>query len=220
MHSSSSRAPARKTRKRGFTLIELLVVIAIISILASILFPVFARARENARRASCQSNLKQIGLGIQQYTQDFDEKYPLLQETSALGSGITYVTAIQPYVKSSQLFICPSAPQTETTTDQSTTSTDYIWSVTTPTYQSAAKASYGMNSLMTTETGMSMSAVEKPAEVPMTFDASWYEAASLSPSLGAVRDSARHFDGVNIGYADGHVKWLSENRFDDGSMFP
>ena len=60
--------------KRGFTLIELLVVIAIIAILAAILFPVFARARENARRASCQSNLKQIGLGIFQYTQDYDEK--------------------------------------------------------------------------------------------------------------------------------------------------
>src|SRR5690606_29481911 len=66
-------APYRIT---GFTLIELLVVIAIIAILASILFPVFARARENARRASCLSNLKQIGLGIIQYTQDYDERYP------------------------------------------------------------------------------------------------------------------------------------------------
>src|SRR5690606_6779733 len=62
--------------KRGFTLIELLVVIAIIAILAAILFPVFARARENARRASCQSNLKQIGLGLMQYTQDYDERLP------------------------------------------------------------------------------------------------------------------------------------------------
>lgn len=62
--------------KKGFTLIELLVVIAIIAILAAILFPVFARARENARRASCQSNLKQIGLGILQYAQDYDERYP------------------------------------------------------------------------------------------------------------------------------------------------
>ncbi|MBC8104296.1 MAG: DUF1559 domain-containing protein, partial [Cytophagales bacterium] len=64
----------RKSSRAGFTLIELLVVIAIIAILAAILFPVFARARENARRASCQSNLKQIGLGLIQYSQDYDEK--------------------------------------------------------------------------------------------------------------------------------------------------
>src|SRR5690606_14073104 len=63
-------------QKRGFTLIELLVVIAIIAILAAILFPVFARARENARRTSCLSNLKQIGLGVMQYVQDYDEMYP------------------------------------------------------------------------------------------------------------------------------------------------
>ena len=69
----------RKPRTRtgqAFTLIELLVVIAIIAILAAILFPVFARARENARRASCQSNMKQIGLGLMQYVQDYDETYP------------------------------------------------------------------------------------------------------------------------------------------------
>ena len=68
--------PDQKHR-RGFTLIELLVVIAIISLLAAILFPVFSRARENARRSSCLSNLKQIGLGMMQYTQDYDERYPM-----------------------------------------------------------------------------------------------------------------------------------------------
>src|SRR4028119_422853 len=66
----------RKQYRAGFTLIELLVVIAIIAILAAILFPVFARARENARRASCQSNLKQLGLAFAQYTQDYDEMLP------------------------------------------------------------------------------------------------------------------------------------------------
>jgi prepilin-type N-terminal cleavage/methylation domain-containing protein/prepilin-type processing-associated H-X9-DG protein len=98
--------------KRGFTLIELLVVIAIIAILAAILFPVFARARENARRASCQSNMKQMGLGIMQYVQDYDERYPAwarsLNNPSANTSEILWMKQIQPYVQSTQLFKCPS----------------------------------------------------------------------------------------------------------------
>ncbi|RYX82561.1 DUF1559 domain-containing protein [bacterium] len=115
----------KSTRRLAFTLIELLVVIAIIAILAAILFPVFARARENARRASCQSNLKQIGLGVMQYIQDYDEKYPIwdLQNNTSPDAYIpggqngyydgywTYGNwryYIQPYVKSTQLFTCPS----------------------------------------------------------------------------------------------------------------
>ena len=100
--------------KTAFTLIELLVVIAIIAILASILFPVFARARENARRSSCQSNLKQIGLGIMQYTQDYDENLP---PAYMKGGGLalawdnlaaTYF-GVQVKAKGSpQLFQCPS----------------------------------------------------------------------------------------------------------------
>ncbi len=99
----------KSVTKRGFTLIELLVVIAIIAILAAILFPVFARARENARRASCQSNLKQIGLGVMQYTQDYDERYPMRQyNNSAIGIANSWRRTTYPYTKSSQLFSCPS----------------------------------------------------------------------------------------------------------------
>lgn len=76
MRKTQTACDLEREQKTGFTLMELLVVIAIISILAAILFPVFARARENARRSSCMSNLKQIGLGIMQYTQDNDERYP------------------------------------------------------------------------------------------------------------------------------------------------
>jgi prepilin-type N-terminal cleavage/methylation domain-containing protein/prepilin-type processing-associated H-X9-DG protein len=98
------------TRRTGFTLIELLVVIAIIAILASILFPVFARARENARRSSCQSNLKQIGLGLMQYTQDYDEKLPYTAIANpAKTDGIdTWMDMTYPYVKSLQIYFCPS----------------------------------------------------------------------------------------------------------------
>jgi prepilin-type N-terminal cleavage/methylation domain-containing protein/prepilin-type processing-associated H-X9-DG protein len=107
---STENGATRFRRARGFTLIELLVVIAIIAILAAILFPVFARARENARRASCQSNLKQIGLGIAQYTQDYDEKMPAYARVTT--PELSWQAAIQPYVKSSQLFSCPSNTDT------------------------------------------------------------------------------------------------------------
>ena len=96
----------RPQRATAFTLIELLVVIAIIAILAAILFPVFGRARENARRASCQSNLKQIGLGVIQYTQDYDGVLP----PSELDN-IYWPRLVQPYIKSTQVFACPSGEQ-------------------------------------------------------------------------------------------------------------
>jgi len=96
---------------RAFTLIELLVVIAIISILASILFPVFARAREQARKASCQSNLKQIGIAMMMYTQDYDEKYPFAANGGATGGKSNrWYDVVNPYVKSKQqVWICPTA---------------------------------------------------------------------------------------------------------------
>lgn len=104
-----------KTRS-AFTLIELLVVIAIIAILAAILFPVFARARENARRSSCQSNLKQIGLGFEQYKNDYDQYYPGVG-AGAVGATVFWPSLIQPYIKSTQIFVCPSASEGKFTAD-------------------------------------------------------------------------------------------------------
>src|SRR3954471_5875817 len=105
MSTTSSR-----TRSSAFTLIELLVVIAIIAILAAILFPVFGRARENARRSSCQSNNKQIMLGFKQYSQDYDELFPAYNSSGPVTtpSSQGFINAVQPYLKSLQIFQCPS----------------------------------------------------------------------------------------------------------------
>jgi len=100
-------ASAPRTRSRAFTLIELLVVIAIIAILAAILFPVFAQAREKARQTACLSNMKQIGIGLIMYAIDYDEQYP----PSQLGAGtdlVSWPQMMQPYIKNEQVFVCPS----------------------------------------------------------------------------------------------------------------
>jgi prepilin-type N-terminal cleavage/methylation domain-containing protein/prepilin-type processing-associated H-X9-DG protein len=96
--------------RRGFTLIELLVVIAIIAILASILFPVFARAREKARETSCRSNLKQIGLALHMYASDYDDLLPIADDSpgSAPVCGVALPDVINPYVKNKQVHRCPS----------------------------------------------------------------------------------------------------------------
>lgn len=117
---------------RGFTLIELLVVIAIIAILAAILFPVFAKAREKARQISCLSNTKQIGLGIMQYTQDNDEKLPWRQNNGMGDPTGDWEDVIYPYVKSAGVYSCPSNPSNQ--------QTSYSWSATIP-----IMASYAVN---------------------------------------------------------------------------
>src|SRR5215211_1501956 len=105
----------RRTKHRGFTLIELLVVIAIIAILAAILFPVFAQAREKARSTTCLSNCKQIGLAFQMYAQDYDNTYTW--QGKAMGDDVgdygkpgakpNWIMELQPYAKNHKMFVCP-----------------------------------------------------------------------------------------------------------------
>jgi prepilin-type N-terminal cleavage/methylation domain-containing protein/prepilin-type processing-associated H-X9-DG protein len=218
-----------KSNRKAFTLIELLVVIAIIAILAAILFPVFARARENARRTSCLSNLKQIGLGIMQYTQDYDEKFPVaavcgpqLLETGVVSTGTTCSTGyyhlwwheIYSYVKSTQVFICPS---TNATWTGGYTPSQYV---------------YGMNQ---NDSGLALAAIPQVAITPMVADSTYYltnayntcqgasapdsTAVCVSYSNGKNADppDPRHLDTFNMLFADGHAKsqrasdWITGN---------
>jgi len=205
--------------KKGFTLIELLVVIAIIAILAAILFPVFARARENARRASCQSNLKQIGLGVMQYTQDYDEKYPIVEfyPRSTPGKFATNYTlwaeVLDPYIKSTQIWYCPS--NTDTNTPKAVADVAY----------SGAKMSYGAASDLGTGYAFSMYPGNGPsnlaqfnnsAETIMIADRKSKPAgygyfvgpSTIGGSSTYGTESDIHLEGGNYAFADGHVKWL------------
>ena len=203
-----------KTTKSGFTLIELLVVIAIIAILAAILFPVFGRARENARRSSCQSNLKQIGLGILQYTQDYDERFC----PQDLTNGTTFAYVLQPYVKSRQIFVCPSASGDEKDPNVFTYNDgkDHNWASKAPdgiTYV----GSYGMSSALSGLIPISLAEVNKAAEVAMFFDAAHPNTAGIIGNA-QVENSSRHFDGFDFCYVDGHTKFFLKKK-PEGNMF-
>jgi prepilin-type N-terminal cleavage/methylation domain-containing protein/prepilin-type processing-associated H-X9-DG protein len=198
---------------KGFTLIELLVVIAIIAILASILFPVFARARENARRTSCLSNTKQLGLGFMQYTQDYDEKYPIIgygpdsSNDHVIfpngGSGPNnWILRVYPYVKSAQIFACPS-----------NTIEPWKGAPTAPT--SVAGTSYGANSALLTNSLVPtpISAVQKASETVLLADSAGTAPYMLYQAYAATRYvSDRHMDGANFAFADGHAKWKKMSR--------
>ena len=210
MNLSTARKTNSSRGKTAFTLIELLVVIAIIAILAAILFPAFARARENARRSSCQSNLKQISLGIKQYTQDYDERFPNIPTTvPADGSAPGWAYAVQPYLKSEQIFQCPS-DTTSAPTPVAPAVNDLITRA-----GLAGFSDYYINFNLAGSgadgPGISEAAIEYSSNTVMngegTSGSANFNRAS-NPSTG----QARHLEGANYSFVDGHVKWLRPEK--------
>ncbi|HHX39440.1 MAG TPA: DUF1559 domain-containing protein [Armatimonadetes bacterium] len=236
------RRSVLRPQGHGFTLIELLVVIAIIAILAAILFPVFARARENARKAACQSNLKQIGNALMMYVQDYDETLPIV--TTAISGGYRVgdpdapccskawhqnrsttnpapaptmvhngfvAHRLEPYVKNTQVWRCPSMPGTPSITGDSTS---YLCSL-------AISQRYSAATLLLE--GASLAAIKpSPSEVPIFQDAvAWYESgtqANLYRGNWLVTGwTSPHGTGggspTNVAFLDGHVKALPIHRW-------
>ena len=219
----------KKRAQRGFTLIELLVVIAIIAILAAILFPVFARARENARRASCQSNLKQSALGMMMYTQDYDERMPYGWSGYSLylsgSSPYAWADSLQPYLKSTQVLQCPSESNSPNTTAGYNGATptpvragysDYFMNIAAQNISDAAFNAPSLTILLGDgDNGNSNNNFDGCSANPANQDyAPFGSACSTAQSyivdpytLGAPAPG-RHLDGANYAFADGHVKWL------------
>lgn len=231
----SSNPNTFKKSRQGFTLIELLVVIAIIAILAAILFPVFARARENARRSSCQSNMKQIGLGMLQYVQDYDEKF-MLGEAKRFdiqpGVPSSFDLVIQPYTKSMQVFVCPSDTRSQ------------VQGGALGTYGTNLRRSYAMaeylapnNSGTDSGNGLALAQINQPALTLMaterrgcgnpvpgeyylcsTARAVFQSASDKDFAIDTGAGSNPQSEGVHLGtnnylYSDGHVKAIRQKIF-------
>jgi prepilin-type N-terminal cleavage/methylation domain-containing protein len=241
----------RSASHKGFTLIELLVVIAIVAILAAILFPVFAQAREKARQTACLSNGKQLGLAVMQYSQDYDDMFPLVGgatepytvlEGQKNGGGAPYngwSLIIQPYVKSRDLFLCPSMPHEFEGSgacakyngkpitnnysynyllgaDDSYPSGDY--------YQSPA----GAAARVRWDRPRTQSEINRAANVILfqhsnslqPYGRTWgctYVTIETPDFINKIRTRVVHSNGDNLTFADGHSKWFQVKDADSAA---
>jgi prepilin-type N-terminal cleavage/methylation domain-containing protein/prepilin-type processing-associated H-X9-DG protein len=214
-----------RLRKSGFTLIELLVVIAIIAILAAILFPVFAKARETARAASCKSNLKQISAGWMMYVQDYDERTPLNwwsdtpcapNATGSRGAQPIMFRRIQPYVKNNGVLLCPSDGAPARGDDGVDANSGCGTGNVVFSYSSSDESGGLGDPGLGLGQGAPMSAFERPASMYLAFDSQRYygtpenniDSFGWMPRNNGVNADfvSRHNGQVNVAYADGHVK--------------
>jgi len=225
MHRRTRRVP----RNRAFTLIELLVVIAIIAILAAILFPVFAQAREKARSAGCLSNLKQLGTALAMYNQDYDEMMPnacawgrawnhgsaakLCPPLEAAGVPAYFQQHLAPYTKNEGVFYCPSVgkshalgvsnPKVKTMADNGTS---YIWN-----HEPMTPVPHGPlqgKKPLARVSGAAIAAIPRPAEAPVIWDMPYWNQLKLAGcASGDPRYQTPHAGGVHVVYADTHAKF-------------
>ena len=213
--------PMLTVRRRAFTLIELLVVIAIIAILAAILFPVFQRVRENARRTVCLSNEKQIGLAVQQYTQDYDERLyffasktaPSVSRTGAIvptanTNPVRWWNALMPFIKSNNVFTCPSD-------SGPTLSPDASGNLVIPRSYIALRPAEGLSLAQIpdpVETIVITEKWDKKQDGVTAITDSWVEPFNGDFAYNATTKRMdlvgdRHAEGVNCTFFDGHAKW-------------
>jgi len=195
---------------RAFTLVELLVVIAIIAMLAAILFPVFGRARENARRSSCQSTLKQIGLALSVYSNDYDDRLPgrIMGVDAGQGETNSWRVLLHPYLKSKQIFACPSNPNNALLSSDSILPRSYVANGnnvniggTAPMPLTSANVGDGKALSELADTSRTLLITEAETE---------YSEATVgfAPTVFAADMFRGHLATCNFLFADGHVKAL------------
>jgi prepilin-type N-terminal cleavage/methylation domain-containing protein/prepilin-type processing-associated H-X9-DG protein len=225
----------RSRIRHGFTLIELLVVIAIIAILAAILFPVFAQAREKARAISCLSNLKQMSLGISMYVSD-NEMYPVYSYST---ENVRWHTILQPYVKNEQVFVCPSSgfarfhfrnmgygynhQYLARSVSRGGSGSTHESQIEYPADTIAIADSFGTGGWSQNAQPWSdaVNECDRLGNHGYTIDppllppgSSWGTSCSVSnpfpnyPGAGHTRIATRHNGGANVAFCDGHAKWM------------